>query len=88
VIRAIGRRVPDVDLPRKEASMSRRSTPERIYAARRSAIVNRLIGEGELPAQAEARLAAREARTAQDGLDRDGRWWDAAYRGIVLRDAT
>jgi hypothetical protein len=63
--------------------MSRRSTPERIYAAHRAGILNRLIREGgELPAKAEAKLAAWEAKSAQDGLEQDGRWWDDAYRRI------
>jgi hypothetical protein len=54
--------------------MSRRSTPERIYQARRSATLARLIGEGVLPEQAEALAAAWEVRTAEDGLERDDRY--------------
>jgi hypothetical protein len=62
--------------------MSRRSTPERLYAAGRAATINRLIGTGELPDRAEAQVAAWEAQTAQDGRPRDGAYWDAAWREI------
>lgn len=67
--------------------MSRRSTPARLYNAHRTATINRLIGEGELPARAEARVAAWEARTAPDGRPRDGAYWDAAYRWITRSEA-
>lgn len=63
--------------------MSRRSTPDRLAFARRSALVNRLIGEGELPHRAEARVADWEAKTATDGRPRDGAYWDDGYRWIV-----
>lgn len=64
--------------------MSRRSTPERLSNARRSALVNRLAGELRwLPARAEAEVAAWEARTAQDGRARGGADWDAAWRALT-----
>jgi hypothetical protein len=37
--------------------MSRRLTPERLHAARREATRQRLMGEGELPGQAEPLVA-------------------------------
>jgi hypothetical protein len=39
--------------------------------------LRRLIGEGELPDQAERLVAQWELLAAQDGLERDGRYWDA-----------
>ena len=53
--------------------MSRRSTPERLHAARREATRQRLMGEGELPDQAERLIAQWELQAARDGLERDGR---------------
>ena len=52
--------------------MSRRSTPERLHAARREATKQRLIGEGGTPDQAERLIAQWELQVAQDGLERDG----------------
>jgi hypothetical protein len=63
-----------------EVAMSRRSTPERLHQARRSATVQRLIGEGETSDHAEALVAAWEARADGEGLERDGRYWDAGWR--------
>ena len=63
--------------------MSRRSTPERLYIAHRTATINRLIGDGELPDRAEAKVAVWEARPALEGGPRDGAYWDAGYRWIV-----
>jgi hypothetical protein len=57
--------------------MSRRSTPERLYAARREAALQGLIGEGESPDQAERLVAQWQFQAAQDGLERDGRYWEA-----------
>jgi hypothetical protein len=62
-----------------EVAMSRRSTPDRLHQARRAATVARLIGEGELPDRAEAVVAAWEAEADRDGLERDGRYWDAGW---------
>jgi len=45
--------------------VARRADPERIYQARRHAIRNRLIGQGNLEDQAEAWIVAWE--TAGDG---------------------
>lgn len=67
--------------------MSRRSTPDRLYTAHRAATINRLIGEGELPDRAEAKVTAWETRTASEGQSRDGAYWDAAYRWITSNGA-
>ena len=63
----------------------RRSTPERLYQAHRSATLARLISAGELPDRAEAKVAAWEAMTADDGRPRDGAYWDDAWRWIAER---
>jgi hypothetical protein len=67
--------------------MSRRSTPERLHAARRAAALARLISDGELPERADAALAAWEAQAAVDGRERDGGYWEAGYRWIQALDA-
>jgi hypothetical protein len=66
--------------------MARRPDPERIYAAERSAVVQRLIGEGELPERAEARVSAWESTTAADGKGRDGDYWVAAWRWLLSEE--
>jgi hypothetical protein len=66
-----------------EVAMSRRSTPERLHQARRAANVNRLIGEGELPDRAEAIVAAWETKADADGLEHDGRYWEAGRAWIA-----
>jgi hypothetical protein len=63
--------------------VSRRSTPERLDAARRAATLARLVGAGELPERAEAWLARWEAETDGDGIPRDGGYWDAAWNWIA-----
>ncbi len=68
--------------------MARRSTPERIYQAHRAGTIRRLEGEGELPERAEALVAAWEAEAAQDGRDRDGRWWQDGWRWMAERRAS
>jgi hypothetical protein len=65
--------------------MSQRSTPERIDAARRVATRNRLIGQGMSAERAEHWIARWEAQAAQDGRQRDGAYWDAAYRWIAMQ---
>jgi hypothetical protein len=62
--------------------MSRRSTPERLDAARRAATVRRLELEGELPEQAEALVAAWEAVSDAEAIQRDGAYWDAGWAWI------
>lgn len=66
--------------------MSRRSTPARLNDARRAATVARLIGEGQLQARAESKVAAWEARNASDDRPRDGAYWDDGYRWIVSQE--
>jgi hypothetical protein len=68
--------------------MSRRSTPERLDAARRAAFLVRLVREGELPDQAEAWIARWEAEATAEGRPRDGRYWDDGYRWIAERIRT
>jgi hypothetical protein len=60
--------------------MARRSTPERIYAARHAAVRNSLIGEGVTEEAADAWIAAWEVQAARDGLE-----LSSAYR---QRDGT
>jgi hypothetical protein len=74
--------------PSKEvARMARRSTPDRIYHARRAGTIRRLEAEGELPDRAEALVIAWEFEAAEDGRERDGRWWEDAWRWIAQRRA-
>ena len=57
------------------------------HRARREATRRRLMGEGELPDRAEALVAAWEARADEEGLERDGRYWDAGWAWMVDRRA-
>jgi hypothetical protein len=60
--------------------MGRRSSPDRIYEARRAAVLSRLIQERRLSEQrAEGLVAAWEAEASERGLRRDsaGFWFDA-----------
>jgi hypothetical protein len=52
--------------------MVSRSTPERIYEARRAAHVSRLSSTGMTPERAVAWCLAWEAEGARRGLDRHG----------------
>lgn len=63
--------------------MSRRSTPERLYAAQRAATLERLVSAGMLRDRAEGAIAAYEARTAHDGRPRDAAYWEEAWRQIT-----
>ena len=67
--------------------MSRRSTAERIYQAHRAGTIRRLELEGEQPARAEALVTAWEFEAAEDGRERDDRWWDDAWRWMAERRA-
>ena len=66
-----------------EVAMSRRSTPERLEEARRSATLARLVSAGMLPDRSAAALAAWEARQARDARTIVADDWDTAYREIV-----
>ena len=44
---------------------------------------NRLIGTGLDEASADAWIVAWEAQAAQDGLQRDGAYWEAGWRWIA-----
>ena len=65
--------------------MSNHRDPERIYQAQRAGTLQRLIGERELPDQAERLVAQRELRAAKDGLERDGRYWDAGWAWMLAQ---
>ena len=64
--------------------MSRRSAPERLDVARRSATVERLVSAGMLRDRAAAAVAAYVVRTAQDGRLRFGRWNCGLARSMRL----
>lgn len=64
--------------------MSRRSTPERIDAARGVATRQRLIGTGVAPETADAWIAAWHRKAAEDGLERGSAYWDAAWTWIAV----
>lgn len=62
--------------------MARRSTPERIDAARHAAIRNRLIRERMTHERADDWIARWTVHAAQYGRERDADYWDACYRWI------
>lgn len=60
--------------------MARRRDRERIYQARRSGLVARLVSTAVLPDRADALVAAWEAYATSIGLARDGEaYWDEAW---------
>ena len=65
--------------------MGRRSTPERIYQARRQATLNRLIQERRIPGQrAETLVAGWEAEAERRRLGRDAPdFWSEAQPWIA-----
>jgi hypothetical protein len=63
--------------------VSRRSIPERIDAARRAAIRNRLIGERLTEGTAEAWIAAWDAQAAPDGLEAGRVDWERGWEWIA-----
>lgn len=63
--------------------MSRRSTPERLHAARRAAVRARLISSGTSEARADERLDAWEAEARARGLEQDGLYWDVGWDWII-----
>ncbi len=65
--------------------MSRRSTPERLHDARRAATLQRLIGEGESPDQAERLIAQWELQAARDGHERDGRYCETGWAWMLAQ---
>lgn len=65
--------------------MSRRSTPERLDAARRAATLARLIGEGVSPERAESWLVDWEAEAGRHARPRDGPYWDDGWDWIAAR---
>ena len=65
--------------------MSRRSTPERLHAARREGTLRRLILAGELPDRAERLIVAWETEADGRNLEHDGTYWDAGWEWIESR---
>jgi hypothetical protein len=63
--------------------MARRSTPERIEAAKREATLRRLELAGMPRERGEAAVAAWE--TAQGGRSLSSDDWDAAYQAIAAQ---
>jgi len=64
-----------------EVAMSRRSTPERLHQARRAAVIERLVGDGELRDRAVALVSSCEGKADAEGLERDGRYGDLGWSG-------
>ena len=62
--------------------MTRRGDPERIHAARRSAIRDVLISSGKDPTVAERWCDAWEAEAALQGLEQGSAYWDAGQLWI------
>ena len=71
--------------PLEVARMARRSTPEGIYQAHREGTLRRLEGEGLLRERAEALVTAWEFEVAEDGRERDGRWWEDGWQWMTAR---
>jgi hypothetical protein len=65
--------------------MGRRSTPDRIYDARRAAVISRLVQADRVPADRAARLvAAWETEATQRWLDRGSAvFWEGAEQWIL-----
>lgn len=62
--------------------MARRSTPERIDAAHREGVRQRLISTRMTPETADAWFAEWEALATRDGLAHGSGYWDAAWDWI------
>ena len=65
--------------------MTRRSTPERLHAARRAATVQRLSARASQRLKAERLVAESELPVDRDGLSRDGRYWDAGWAWVLAQ---
>lgn len=64
----------------------RKPDPERIYVARRDAVLSILTGAGTSEERAEALVTAWEAEATARGLPRhDARFWDGAAEWIAGR---
>jgi hypothetical protein len=63
--------------------MSRGSTPERIEAAHREGTRQQLLSTGMLPERVDALIAAWEAAPESHHLQRDGRYWQAAFQWVA-----
>src|SRR6476660_842508 len=73
--------------PSQEVAMSRRSRRNDSIPPPARPTRHRLTREGELPDQAERLVAQSELQTAEDGLQRDGRFWDAAWSWMLAQRA-
>ena len=66
----------------------RKPDPERIYLARRAAILSRLTGAGVGPGQAEALVAAWEVHAVTLSVERQTvAFWDEAWLRITEQRA-
>lgn len=64
----------------------RKPDPERIYLARRAAILSILTGSGKSTERAETLVTAWEAETTARGLPRyESSFWDGAVEWIAER---
>jgi hypothetical protein len=65
--------------------MARSSDPKRIYIARRSALLTRLVGVARIsPESAERWVTLWEAEASRRGLDgRTDEWWRPAWEWIA-----
>jgi hypothetical protein len=60
--------------------MSRRADPERIFAARKAATIERLVADGVPRSMAEAWIASWESGIADvDDVRQDPRFWESGY---------
>jgi hypothetical protein len=60
--------------------MSRRADPERIFAARKAATIERLVADGVPRSKAEAWIASWESGIADvDDVRQDPRFWESGY---------
>jgi hypothetical protein len=67
-------------------ALSRRSTPERLDAAREAGVRNRLITEDRISEErADEWIARWHEQAAHQGRQRDGAYWDAAYEWIAAK---
>ena len=69
-------------------AVSRRSTPERLYQARRAAVFSKVTGTRVIDElEAEHRISAWEREAERRGLDRlTQAFWEAGDRWLAERD--
>jgi hypothetical protein len=64
--------------------MSRRSSPERIDAAREAGTRRRLVLGGMTDETADTWLSRWHQKAAEDGLERGSAYWDTAWEWIAV----